>query len=285
MKQNKTAIFIRGYKRTWDWIKNDTFRTFNQAYGDDIDWYVAVWNSNTSVYDSMLKDFDGKNLKSFHMIDEKDYPMSMIIRGHGQPGFFHKWTHKLDGYWRLAYLDQLLSIDKIKHEFDTGIQYDTVLFTRFDLYNMFHNHDNEKYVKPKPFTISSETTRDEDLDFSIVDDWQYKTDSLTSDIVSFRFFDTYINDYYNQATPLSLETLLSNYMFRNGIAYDAKTAHLYFTSFVIRPDQVDIFPLPTKNHLVCVPDTMSPWLSESSEYKLRHCSRANIDPIEYNIDY
>jgi hypothetical protein len=278
MKQNKTAIFIRGYKRTWDWIKNDTFKTFNQAYGDDIDWYVAVWNSNTAVYDSMLKDFDGKNLKSFHMIDEKDYPMPITIRGYEEPGFLHKWTHKIDTYWRLAYLDQLLGIDKIKYEFDTGIQYDTVLFTRFDLYNII-GHDNKKYVKPKPFTISSETTRDEDLDFSIIDDWQYITDSLTSDIVSFRFFDTYINDYYNQATPLSPETLLSSYMFRNSIAYDAKTAHRYFTSFIIRPDQVDIFPLPSIIN-VCRPNS---WLCESIEYKLHHCNKTNIDPIEYHI--
>jgi hypothetical protein len=281
MKQNKTAIFIRGYKRTWDWIKNDTFKTFNQAYGDDIDWYVAVWNSNTAVYDSMLKDFDGKNLKSFHMIDEKDYPMPITIRGYEEPGFLHKWTHKIDTYWRLAYLDQLLGIDKIKYEFDTGIQYDTVLFTRFDLYNII-GHDNKKYVKPKPFTISSETTRDEDLDFSIIDDWQYITDSLTSDIVSFRFFDTYINDYYNQATPLSPETLLSSYMFRNSIAYDAKTAHRYFTSFIIRPDQVDIFPLPSIIN-VCRPNSHPPWLYESIEYKLHHCNKTNIDPIEYHI--
>jgi hypothetical protein len=278
MKQNKTAIFIRGYKRTWDWIKNDTFKTFNQVYGDDIDWYVAVWNSNTAVYDSMLKDFDGKNLKSFHMIDEKDYPMPITIRGYEEPGFLHKWTHKIDTYWRLAYLDQLLGIDKIKYEFDTGIQYDTVLFTRFDLYNII-DHDNKKYVKPKPFTISSETTRDEDLDFSIIDDWQYITDSLTSDIVSFRFFDTYINDYYNQATPLSPETLLSSYMFRNSIAYDAKTAHRYFTSFIIRPNQVDIFPLPSIIN-VCRPNS---WLYESIEYKLHHCNKTNIDPIEYHM--
>ncbi len=280
MKHNKTAIFIRGHKRSWDWIKNSTFEAFEQAYGTDIDWYVAAWKSKTTN-DSLLNDFKGKNIKSFYIVDEKDYPMPMTIRGHGQPGFFHKWTHKIDCYWRLAYLDQLLGRDKIKYELENNCQYDIVLFTRFDLYHMYHNTDYEKYVKPKPFTISANTTRDEDLDFAIFDDWQYKTDSLTSDIVSFRFFDTHINDYYNQATPLSPETLLSNYMFRNGIAYDYETAHLNFTSFIIRPDQCGTIDLPKEYYLGCLPDP--PWLFETMEYQLTHCTRAGIDPIEYNI--
>jgi hypothetical protein len=282
MKQNKTAIFIRGHKRTWDWIKQSTFKTFEQAYGTDIDWYVAAWKSNTTDYESLSKDFDGKNLKSFYIIDENDYPMPMTIRGHGESDVFNKWIYKLDCYWRLAYLDQILSRDKIKNEFDSCIRYDTVLFTRFDLYHILDDdNNNEKYVKPKPFTISAETTRDEDFDFAVFDDWQYKTDSLTSDIVSFRFFDTHINDYYNQATPLSPEVLLSNYLFRNGIVYNRNTTKLNLTSFIIRPDQCGTVVLPTRYYSGCLPNP--PWLSELREYQLSHCNRTNIDPKEYNI--
>jgi len=279
MNQNKVAIFIRGYKRTWDWVKRNNFKIYEQLYGKDIDWYVAAWKTNTTTYESLLKDFEGKNLKALYVVDEADYPMPLEIRGHTQDDFFHSWTHKIDSYWRLAYLDLLLSNDKIKYELSNGLKYDAVVFTRFDLYCLYLGiFFKEKYTKPKTFTISSDTAKEENCDFSMIDDYQYKTDSITSDIISFRFFDTHVNDYVNQATSLVPETMFSNYLFRNNITYDRSESS--FDLFLIRPDNIDL-STPLIEDYIRSSNFSTDWNSKSIDYRSYHCTRVGIDDSEY----
>jgi hypothetical protein len=280
MHLNKVAIFIRGYKRTWDWVKHNNFKIYEELYGNNIDWYVATWKTNTTTYESVLKDFAGKNLKSLHVVDETNYPMPLETRGHMQDDFFHTWTHKIDSYWRLAYLDLLLSHDKIKNEACSELTYDVVLFTRFDLYCLYSGDQlKEKYLKPKLFTISSDTAREDNHDFSIIDDYQYKTDSVTADIIAFRFFDTHINDYANQATPLVPETMFSNYLFRNNITYD-KSNTLGFKLFLIRPNHCNTSTTITKSFLKSSKFD-SNWNSTTMDYRHYHCKRIGIDASEY----
>lgn len=278
-RKNNVAIFIRGFKRTWDWLKTNNFALFESVYGNNIDWYVAVWNHDTIDTAALKEDFNGKNLKAFIVLDEQSYPIPKSVRGHNTPTHFNSWVHKLDEYWRLSYMDQLLGYEKLKFETESKTQYRSVIFTRFDLYHFCPDVELEQTVDIKPFTISTNTDSVVDFDFNTDNDRHYKTDSITADIVSSRFFDTHVDNYYTQAVPLPPEVLLSNYLFRNNIIYDRRLNN--FISYLIRPDQCGVIDLPTKYFGGCIKE--SAWLSESTEYKLYHCRRCEINPVEYNI--
>lgn len=271
------AIFIRGFERTWDWVKNHNFQLFESIYGSNIDWYVATWHTSTTDCNKFLDDFDDKNLKAFYVLNDNQYPLSDDIRSHKTLDVYKNWKNKLDNYWRLAYLDYVLGYEKIKYEHTHNITYDAVVFTRFDLLHYCNNIETEKINLPR-FFITENIDAVEDLDYSLRCDVYYKSDSITADTITSRFFDPYINNFRTQGVSLSAEVLFSTYLSRNGIVgikgHDAK-----FGSYIVRPHQC-------QNGKLCVSDiehnlSCPLWQEYTTAEKISKCVKNNIDPFEY----
>lgn len=276
---NRVAIFIRGFERTWDWVKNNNFKVFESIYGTNIDWYVATWSTSNTDRNKLLNDFNNKNLKCLQILDEVQYPFNKAIRSVWSPSVYKNWKNKLDNYWRLAYLDFVLGNEKVKNEIQHNMTYDTVVFTRFDLLHQCKNIEYEKSLIMPMFFISTVADDIEDLDYSLSYDVYYKSDSLTADIITSRFFDTYISDFKTQAVALSAEVLFANYLFRNGII-GKDGEEFNFISHLIRPNQCyDVELTPD----IIDPDLSVAWLHSSPHQKIKECIRCNIDPNEYVV--
>lgn len=276
---NRVAIFIRGFERTWDWVKDHNFKVFESIYGTNIDWYVATWSTPRTDRNKLLTDFSDRNLKTFCILDESQYPFDETIRGIWSPDASKDWKSKFDSYWRLAYLDFVLGNEKVKIEIQDSSSYDTVVFTRFDVLHECSNIELERSTITPNFSISAVIHDVEDMDYSISQDWYYKTDSLTADIVTSRFFDTHISDFRNQGMQLSSEVLFTQYLFRNGVI--GKPGHNFnFIPRIIRPNQCcDVKLTPN-----LIDDKLRlKWNRMLIDEKIEQCVRFNIDPTEYVV--
>lgn len=276
---NKVAIFIRGFERTWDWVKDHNFKVFESIYGTDIDWYVATWSSSNRDRNSLLNDFANRNLRSCCILDESQYPFDETTRGIWSPDASKDWKSRFDSYWRIAYLDFILGNEKIKTEMQHDRSYDVVIFTRFDVLHDCPNMELERSTPTPNFFISAVIHDVEDMDYSISQDWCYKTDSLTADIVTSRFFDTHISDFRKQGMQLSSEVLLTQYLFRNGIV-GKQGDEFNFMSYIIRPNQCGDVKLAPN----LIDDKLRmKWNHMPIDWRIEQCRLVNIDPSEYVI--
>lgn len=126
---------MRGAPRTWNYLKKYTISLFNRLL-DMPDWYICLWDSNTTSIDDLQKDFSGSNVKMIKMVDHDLYyekfniPVKVALRGHYPPA--EPFNKTLECYWSVAYLDQLISIEKRKYELSSNTTYSTVSFIRPD---------------------------------------------------------------------------------------------------------------------------------------------------------
>ncbi len=279
--QNNVAIFLRGFERTWDWVKAHNFNLFESIYGSNIDWYVATWNMQSTDRNKLLDDFDDKTVRAFYILNDDQYPFNDAIRSIKTLDSYKNWKNKLDNYWRLAYLDYLLGYEKTKYELANNLNYDIVIFTRFDLLHYCHEIKIEQEYKPFKFSISENINTIEDMDNSLRRDVHYKSDSITADIITSRFFDTYINDFRNQGTPLSAEVIFSNYLVRNGITgiHEFDIINNNFGSYIVRPHQCRNGKLITTDIQTDLSDHK--WQEYTGNQKIIECIKSNIDPFEH----
>ena len=275
---NRVAIFIRGFKRTWDWVKDHNFKIVESIYGTNIDWYVATWSTPNRDHNELLTDFANKNLKAFCILNESQYPFDETTRGIWSPDARKDWKSKFDSYWRIAYLDFILGNEKVKTEIRESISYDKVVFTRFDVLYDCINIELEKLPIPK-FFMSGVIIDTEDMDRCIDHDWYYKTDSLTADIISSRFFDTHISDFRSQGMQLSSEVLLAQYLFRHDIVGN-ECNDFNHMPYIVRPNQC--YDTKLTPHLVDDKLRLK-WNSMSIDDRIKECRRVNIDPAEYFV--
>lgn len=267
------AVILRGKPRTWNWTKTHIFRTIEMMFGNELDWYVAFWESTTVTEDSIFQDFEGRNLKSFDFIKENSYPIPVTNR---VTDFYT--VSRPDSYWRMAYLDQFLGYKKSKVELSENKIYDLVIFIRPDVLWVINgdniNRSNQKNLKMNPFKISTEMYEDHELDFEIVTDSIYFVDSLTADIIMCRFFDTFITDFKKQLYHIVPERALTAYLQRNGVT---SSHHAYLNNYYhyIRPNMCG------KNYNFI--QDHKPWSDCNKEEKKEHCIRCGIDYEDYGL--
>ncbi len=108
----KIAVFIRGHKRTWKYVKNNIFNFFEQAFGE-VDYYVALWQTKHNFNISDIEnDFVDKKLKKY-----------ILVPNH----------YQYDNFTGPCYLSNLLTSFRIKEEILTNQKYDFIFDTRSDV--------------------------------------------------------------------------------------------------------------------------------------------------------
>ena len=274
--ESSVAVIIRGQVRTWNWTKSYIFTTLESIY-KNIDWYVAFWKSNTISLEKLHSDFNVKNLKFCQLIEESRYPFDKELRDHTLSN-----TYKADAYWRLSYLDQLVGYEKTKTEILENKIYDLVIFIRSDAIYLlsFIDHKNIIFdMKMSTFMISNvmcELWKDEHVNqFSMADDFFYYSDSITADIITSRFFDTFYTDYKLQVSNNIPEFAMARYLQRHGIISEYnKPRHIVYQ--IIRPDVC-------QSDYSLLLEHRGRWDNASHEERKLYCNRLGIDPSDYNL--
>jgi hypothetical protein len=135
----KTAIVLYGYLRTWNLCKDSIIDTINTLCGNDKDWFISLWDTTTSTQDDITNylKYKNQNIVSFRWVDPAD---NLLV------------TQNNTSYARVpessigpAYLRQLSSLDKRKHEYTNNIKYTRVLFIRPDVVYYTNNKSVRLY--------------------------------------------------------------------------------------------------------------------------------------------
>lgn len=272
-QQNKTAIYLRGFYRLFDFTCDSIFNTFESIYGvDHIDWYVLFWETQTTDIKKIQNKFIGKNLIYCQLINDSQYPIPKSIETESTV----PWRSYKPCYWRLAYLDQLLNTKKCLAELQNNIVYDTVIFARTDVIYQCSNIDLESELLDT-FYINTQDNRfynDPYYDISICDLY-YKTNSITADIIASRFLDTFTPNLLSH----SAHTTLASYINRNQLIINSNSQML---PILVRPDTLDVIGR-TEFDLTVEEPRWTEWVFKPTDYKRNCCTSLNIDLVEYSL--
>ncbi len=303
----KHAVFLRGNPRTWNHIKESVINFFNENL-DMPDWYVCFWESQTTDIKQLTKDFLGSNLKyviiktyDFEKFDTELFSQSEVLSdvdGIGSPAHgtsLHKFSDS-SHYWKTAYLDHTLSMEKRKQELLNHFVYDTVSFIRPDvLYYQIGelpiNFDDVKnlegfevvgidWISPKDnkgqdisrWTEKSHTT-------FWTGDFFFSGASIPADILGTRFFDCALNNNLRQLSNGNPHNLLGLVAMK----YQFFTTRLQtLRCRLTRPNHFYYDKLQKKYILnVNRPHDILPWEKVENKEKDRMYKLLDIDPNDY----
>jgi len=287
---SKHAIFLRGNMRTWNYIKKDIISFFDE-YHEKPDWYVCFWQSNTSTIDEVTDSFKNSNLKYLKFETENIYQkfnMRLLEGAHTRgekivSDFLGRFSQVLFPYWRLAYLDQLLSIAKRKYELENNISYHSVFFARPDIiYKTSSDHkdyvrclnelDDMEITNLRPHnTRLGNKNNGNRFDNYVTSDTFILAGNIAADIFGARFIDT---DY----TEGSLSRMIN---------WDV---HQLVSRIKTKYQLYELAELETKSRIIVDPVINRPnnlsqnqWDPLPKEVKHQICRDLNIDPFDYNL--
>ena len=234
----KTAIFLRGHARTWNLIKNDLITFFSNLY-DDIDWYIGIWDTETVTEESIKIDFKGKSIKH---IDTKiseikyEYDFKTVYNDLNYPVLFNK-----NNFYKIAYLDLLLSQKKRGFEISENFEYTSTIFIRPDvLYSLVVNKTKDNANIP----LNTMEIVDVFLNYWYWNDnsWQgsdlfMRAGKTASNLFCTRFFDIDCTDGVNFLLNNCPHNLSAKFLLKNELTL--KDASL-LNSNLIRPDFLEI---------------------------------------------
>ena len=272
----KTAIFLRGEARTWCLTKRHMLSFFSDIY-PECDWYCAFLQSDTINQIDLIQDFNQQRLISALLPERSLYPLPI------DNDDVSCWRYFNPAYWRIAWLDWQLSIEKRRHELETGSRYDNVVFIRPDCWYFDGSAPYHRMTRPLgPMTVaeignsSSEGHLDDWYDGDLI----WRAGSMAADILALRYVDTVYTDGAQQLIHGNSHALLSFYQPRNYLVYDKDSTG--FVTQIIRPDQADQMPWGPEKHDPKFNDSRT-WHARSVEDKIRHCQKLGIDPRDYQL--
>ena len=287
----KNAIFLRGNMRTWNCIKEEIIKFFDH-YHDKPDWYVCLWKSNTASEDDLKYVFRNSNLKFLRFETGETYEKfdSVLLEGVHTGGikivsdFVDKFSRVIHPYWRLAYLDQILSMEKRKFEIENNINYHSVFFVRPDIiYKTDSDYVDYKrcldrlhsmeITHLKHFNIAGENkVVGSRFDNYVTSDTFILTGSIASDIFGTRFIDTNYTDgslpaMINWDVHQLISKVVSKYHLYE-LADVEPNARIAVGTDIIRPDNL----------------SQEEWGLLSVDTKRQICQKWGIDPYDYNLN-
>jgi hypothetical protein len=277
-KYKNIAVFIRGHKRMWDFIKHNIFESYNEI-SENVDYYVAMWETSELDLDKIRLDFAGKNL------------IACI-----SPPLYESYSGPWKSQGWLPF--NLLPYKKIREQ---SVTYDAVFDQRTDsLITQYHvcatfPLESMTLYSPWPISTTDETTSDDagahittshPFPLKTIKDFGFMCDSKTFDIMTYRF--TFFEDL-----NVPVENLLYNYCIKNKISIKKKHPLIYTilrptvcnNSDVVHPIGLLInAKLFDGNHVPTLApywNSFGDWHKLSSTEKIALCDQYGIDLEDY----
>lgn len=305
----KHAIFIRGSARTWNYLKKDIIEFYNSAWCMP-DWYICFWKSGTTTIKKLEEDFNGSSVKMLHLEDSSNYKkfniMSVVNNRNGATAFHYN----AENYWRLAYLDHIMSTAKRKYEVNFKMEYHTVTFIRPDItYRLISSIKTRDLIKKlnsldnmdilnqcynnntkEGHNIASKTEN------YFVNDFLWTAGKLAADIYGTRFFDTHHTDielpqFMNWDPHQNMGYMQSRNQFYHGSQVSLVTGKIVRPNDIIFDEDSDDYYIPEisdddAHHTKLLPKQRSTtqWQSLPEEMRVQMCDRCNIDLEDYSLE-
>jgi len=283
----KTAIFLRGHARTWNFIKKDVIKFFNDLYGNP-DWYVGMWNTKTTTTDKLINDFE----KSKHVFISADIDEDFVDNSFNEniKSLFGDVEFKNHTYLKLSYLDFILNNKKKEHEINENFIYDSVCFIRPDnLYLLGDPMHYDKKIANAPLltteieNVISTTQWWVDAD-SMANDFFMRAGSAAANLFCSRFFDTTYTEGRDMLYNHCPHNLLSKFILRNDL-FDNSKGDMF--NYIIRPDyESQIVDSKIKRDVFKYAHNWRKLLSIGSvDIAMLYCIKNGIDVKDYQLHH
>ena len=186
------AIFLRGHARTWNLIKNDVIKFFDEKFNKP-HWYVGIWDTTTVTPLSLKEDFKDSNL----IYVNSNINENSLEDRFGRTLFSVETFLKLyqNSYLKISYLDFFLNIEKKEYELSNNLIYDNVHFIRPDILYEEKPMYGECTLKMQPMEVTGldYNILPDDGNFTQFSDFYMKAGSVATNIFCSRFFDVDFN--------------------------------------------------------------------------------------------
>lgn len=300
----KTAILMSGFMRTWHICKDALVDAITTVYGKDVDWYVIFWDTKTSTYDEVGKFFTSKSLNLIHL-EFVDQSKNLLYEKGKVRDSMWQITDSISGP---GYLRQKISKIKRLYEYQHGIVYDRVIYSRPDIIYYYHPQAIEK--ENEFYNLFGEPGNLTDFAMHIRGDFKEVSHELisphthdlmpiagmfSSDLYGFMYIDA--NDSYKDIKVIKLRNgethaWVSMYLNKHLISRDHRATHNclinYITPIVLRPSSdIDKFLSGYKNwnlEWMSAGEHDSLWVKrENFHEKIEYCRKFNIDLDDYGL--
>jgi uncharacterized protein YjbI with pentapeptide repeats len=264
----KFCIFLRGAARTWNYLSQDTIQKVN-SHLNYPDWYVMMPDNGTVSEQSLREDFKNSSLRYCKLVPDNSFlPFNGVFKNSS------RWQDFSQAYFRTAWYDYLLGIEKREYEINSGIRYYGAYYTRPDMCLYIPGYPNKQINQQDIMGIIS------DDPISVNDEWQSSDTGFTAgarsaNLMNSRYYDTeYTDGMINQAVHGDHQNI-AYYLPKNFINTNLKNANL--GGSMVRPTVLDNFNLNSE----FLESTNHEWTSFSVQKKREYCEKYNISFLDY----
>jgi hypothetical protein len=300
----KTAILLSGHLRTWHLCKDMLIDSIHKIYGDDVDFFVAIWRTSTSTEEE-VRDFllsKNVNLRSIKFFDLEKNKFSRDNDARIETTDHNALWQVTQSICAPSYLKQIVSRDKRIYEFQNDIIYDRVIYARPDTIYVYNKNDiaNENRFAHDLKHFSMQIRGDfQERAYEIVSpnshDVMPITGSLSSDLYGFMHLD--LNDIYGVDRKIRFRAgethaYISYFLNRHFISLDMRAVHNDIKSWiwpvVIRPSS-NIEKLRQEYEdwdyeFISAGEHDQFWFQQNVfDEKIKWCEKMNIDKRDYGF--
>ncbi len=230
------AVFLRGHARTWNIIKDETIKFFNQHFNYP-HWYIGIWDTTTISKSSLKEDFKNSNLIYVNSNINENELVDKFDKTLYSPHSFYK-TYQ-SNYFKIGYLDYHLNIEKKNYELENNMIYENVHFIRPDImYKANLNNPVDFFSKMKTMEVSGldYNIMPDDGNFTEFSDFYLRSGSVATNIFCSKFFDVDFN--YNKLMLIENNPHIKLASHCHRVKYTNHRNNLV-GSYIIRPDYYD----------------------------------------------
>jgi hypothetical protein len=204
-KINRMAVLLVGELRTWPIAHRYLFNLFADK-AQQVDYYFVTWNTSTETGQEVIVT-DADVVSPFN-----DYNQNLVSYKIIEPIGKQRTT-----FWNQSWLAKVGNILKRQHEQEQGFVYDQVVETRPDIY-LRRNTQNRPWEPCKDFDYEAGMLTNNDNGFLCIDDWYFRTNSFTNDLLASR---------YSYKKPLKHYTTMSKVHWQFYNQHWSMVQHLY----------------------------------------------------------
>jgi len=262
---NKIAVCLRGEVRTWNYVKEEVFKFYeNIAYS--VDYYYATWDVPYLDKNELDSTFSNRNL------------IQGVLCPSGNDRY--SWGSRLGP----AFLSGHIKLNK---------RYDAVIDTRFDNVPVLINDqlsipkDNEIQTAFVNQIWKHDGLFDGNVDGATCDQWAIMTQP-SYDQFNYRLpllYNYQINQFKLEKTVFKYPEIMFEKVLKE-MKFELSQCQ-WMNNFIVRPTIVDIFPnsvdITYNDYAIVRENTYSYWDSLDVTQKIDHCTKQRIHILDYRL--